>query len=158
MKTLALTAIALILAAGCTAKASKGDEAPMFTVIDSEGTEFALANLTSEKPVLLFFMSSTGCSSCELETKGTLSPLYAKYQSKVHFLSIDELQDSSNDMLRAFKARNKAPWPHALDRDGVSIKYQASLLGTTVVIGQDHKVLFRGQDPTASQLEAVLPA
>ncbi|UCG70565.1 MAG: redoxin domain-containing protein [Thermoplasmata archaeon] len=101
---IALTIIIIIIIASVAVTLLSGpsdvEKAPDFTLVDIDGNEIKLSNIT-DKIVILDFMF-IDCGSCKIAEK-SLKEIYPKFEDEIHIISIDgvdndtELQDHRDE-------------------------------------------------------------
>jgi len=117
-----------------------GKDAPDFTVTDTDSSTFHLKSEIGR--VVLLSLMDAKCSHCQMDTKNTLVPLYAKYNSRVMFISVDVqiLGADTDAALLSFKSSTGATWRFCLDTDGVQSKYNVGQTPTDCIIDTSGKV------------------
>jgi peroxiredoxin Q/BCP len=133
--------LALVLAAGLKA----GDQAPNFTLPDTEGKPVTLSKLLEQGPVILAFYPKAFTSGCTKQNSN-FRDQYGEVEKKgaqVVGISTDDVATQ-----KKFKAEYKLPYPLLADEGGkVASQYTGIMpvVGyasrSNVVIGQDGKVV-----------------
>jgi len=133
--------LALVLAAGLKA----GDQAPNFTLPDTEGKPVTLSKLLEQGPVILAFYPKAFTSGCTKQNSN-FRDQYGEVEKKgaqVVGISTDDVATQ-----KKFKAEYKLPYPLLADEGGkVASQYTGTMpvVGyasrSNVVIGQDGKVV-----------------
>jgi len=133
--------LALVLAAGLKA----GDQAPNFTLPDTEGKPVTLSRLLEQGPVILAFYPKAFTSGCTKQNSN-FRDQYGEVEKKgaqVVGISTDDVATQ-----KKFKAEYKLPYPLLADEGGkVASQYTGTMpvVGyasrSNVVIGQDGKVV-----------------
>ena len=104
------------------------NNAPDFTLKDTEGTTFSLSDYEGEKVVILDFMFST-CEPCEKFVKEALEPYSEKMDSDdVAILSVSVFGNDDENELRDY-AENYG-WRHALGDSEGDIEIAYDVIGT----------------------------
>lgn len=127
----ALLAIILIAAPGCSSSGSEGDAAPDFTLNDLEGNPVKLSDLQG-KTVFLNFWATT-CVYCAAEMPD-METLHQKYQDQdVVILGVNMRE--KEDVVREWVEEQGYNWTFVLDGDGaVSNKYEIKEAPTSYFI------------------------
>lgn len=152
-----LLIIALLVPAAVTGWDALQQEgrAPQFTVTttgfiegsnETEPLTFTFPDDFHGEVVVLDFMA-VNCASCRFVTPRVLAPLEAEYGNRTDFqiLSIDGWAGRAGETtstLIGWQEEENAPWPHALDTDGVMQKYSVIALPTLMVIDKDGDIVF----------------
>jgi peroxiredoxin Q/BCP len=133
--------LALVLAAGLKA----GDQAPNFTLPDTEGKPVTLSKLLEQGPVILAFYPKAFTSGCTKQNSN-FRDQYGEVEKKgaqVVGISTDDVATQ-----KKFKVEYKLPYPLLADEGGkVASQYTGIMpvVGyasrSNVVIGQDGKVV-----------------
>lgn len=129
--------VMLILAVVLYGMIGGDNEAPDFTLKDTEGVTFSLSDYEGEKVVILDFMFST-CEPCEKFVKEALGPYSGKMdKDDVTILSVSVFGNDDEAKLRDY-AKNH-DWRHALgDKDG-AIEIAYDVIGTPKIFIIDKK-------------------
>jgi len=91
------------------------EKASDFTLIDIDGNEFNLSNV-SDKVIVLDFMF-IDCSSC-LESENNISQAYLEFEGEIHIISIDINPSDTPEELNDYRDQNGfnfTNWTFALD-------------------------------------------
>jgi peroxiredoxin len=143
------------LGLGEDAPVSVGQQAPAFTLTDTEGQPVALQQLIAGGPVLLAFFPRAFTGGCTREMRAYASQHEAlgARGARVVGISTDDRQT-----LARFKASLSAPYTFLSDPDGVvSRQYAGVSLGTanrvTVTVGTDGRIV-----RITAGLPAIFPA
>jgi len=109
------TVVMLILAIILYGMVGGNNEAPDFTLRDTEGVTFSLSEYEGEKVVILDFMFST-CEPCEKLVKEAIEPYSKKMDNdEVVIISVSVFGEDSEKTLREYA--DGYGWRHALDID-----------------------------------------
>ena len=109
------TVVMLILAIILYGMIGGNNEAPDFTLRDTEGVTFSLSEYEGKKVVILDFMFST-CEPCKKLVKDAIEPYSNKMdKSEVVIISVSVFGEDSEKMLRDYA--EGYGWRHALDID-----------------------------------------
>ena len=130
------TVVMLILAA-LYGMVGGNNDAPDFTLKDTEGVIFSLSDYEGEKVVILFFMFST-CEPCEKFVEDVLGPYSGKIdKDDVAILSVSVFGNDDERELKNYAEQHD--WRHALgDKDGeIEIAYE--VIGTPKIFIIDKK-------------------
>lgn len=135
-----------------TGGVTAGDEAPAFTLKDTDGKDHTLADLTKDGKIVVIQWFNPDCPFVKKhyrETK-TFNDLYTKYKDKgVEFLAINSgtpgKQGAGLDRNKKAKTDWAIPYPILLDESGATGKaYGAKRTPEMFVIGKDGKVIYHG--------------
>ena len=137
--TVAIVAIIIGVVVMQYLNSKKTDEAPDFTVTDTEGDDFTLSEFRDNKVVLLDFMS-VSCASCEDEMP-ILKDIYAKYGNQIVMLSVDVGGDT-NEELENYMDDHDADWRAAIDTDDVMGKYGITSFVRVMIVDKDGKITY----------------
>ena len=131
------TVVMLILAVVLYGMIGGDNEAPDFTLTDTEGVTFSLADYEGEKVVILDFMFST-CEPCEKFVKEALGPYSGKMdKDDVVILSVSVFGNDDEQKLKNYAEQHD--WRHALgDKDG-EIEISYDVIGTPKIFIIDKK-------------------
>ena len=106
------TSLMLILAIVLYGMIGGDNNAPDFTLTDTEGTTFSLSDYEGEKVVILDFMFTT-CEPCEKFVKDALEPYSNKMDNDdVVILSVSVFGNDDESKLRNYAKNHE--WRHAL--------------------------------------------
>ncbi|MGB0653323.1 MAG: hypothetical protein ACPGQL_09005 [Thermoplasmatota archaeon] len=113
--------------------------------VQGEPVEFSLADYRGQT-VLLDLMGVT-CASCRILTAQVLEPLQERYGNRTDFviLSVDVWAGQfgeSREELIALQEEEGVPWRHALDTDGVLLKYGAFELPKITLIDPEGRIVY----------------
>ena len=109
------TVVMLILAIILYGMVGGNNEAPDFTLRDTEGVTFSLSEYEGKKVVILDFMFST-CEPCEKLVKEAIEPYSKKMDNdEVVIISVSVFGEDSEKTLREYA--EGYGWRHALDVD-----------------------------------------
>ena len=112
--------------------AQTGQQAPLFSLIDTDGAPVSLQSLRGRVVVLDLF--ATWCGPCKTQI-GELKQVYAHYNaSDVVILSIDVDTRETPSEVRAFRSDYGAQWGFCTDSDSVGAKYGAQYIPTLAII------------------------
>ncbi len=144
---LVLCTALLLFPVASFAQAKAGEKAPEFSLKDTKGKEFALAQVKDRPMTILYFFDVASKSSQDgLFTLGGLLEKYARWDTVVWGITTAKPQAAAD-----FVSKAAPPFPVLLDTTGVSDTYQArSILPTVCILGPDQQVLdvFRGGGKT----------
>ncbi len=131
------TVVMLILAVVLYGMIGGDNEAPDFTLTDTEGVTFSLSDYEGEKVVILDFMFST-CEPCEKFVKEALGPYSGKMdKDDVVILSVSVFGNDDEQKLKNYAEQHD--WRHALgDKDG-KIEISYDVIGTPKIFIIDKK-------------------
>ena len=131
------TVVMLILAVVLYGMIGGDNEAPDFTLTDTEGVTFSLSDYEGEKVVILDFMFST-CEPCEKFVKEALGPYSGKMdKDDVAILSVSVFGNDDEQKLKNYAEQHD--WRHALgDKDG-EIEISYDVIGTPKIFIIDKK-------------------
>ncbi len=129
--------VLLILAVVLYGMIGGDNNAPDFTLEDTEGVTFSLSDYEGEKVVILDFMFST-CEPCEKFVKEALKPYSNKMdKGDVAILSVSVFGNDDEGKLRDYAKQHD--WRHALgDKDG-EIEIAYDVVGTPKIFIIDKK-------------------
>lgn len=136
-----------------------GQEAPDFTLPTSTGGSITLSAYRGV-PVFLEFMD-IDCSFCVQEARDVLPSLYASYNARVRFLSVDINFLGGEDTaarINEFRDTYGTPWVYAMDSDsGVASRFGVSSTPTAFVLDAGGVVteVLRGAQPASAYAEAL---
>ena len=131
------TSLMLIMAIILYGMVGGDNNAPDFTLIDTEGSSFSLSDYEGKKVVILDFMFTT-CEPCKKLVKDALRPYSNKMdKDEVEILSVSVFGTDDESKLREYAKSHE--WRHALgDIDGdVEIAYD--VIGTPKIFIIDEK-------------------
>ena len=130
-----------------------GNEAPNFTITDTEGNSFNLSDFENEKVVVLEFMNM-GCGSCHNFEKNVLKSYCnnTTMPEDVKVISITQTEDESEDKLNE-RAEDKN-WAYALGSEQMTDAFGADRSPSIVIIDKDGIITFSESGAmTESELE-----
>lgn len=136
------TSLMLIMAIILYGMVGGDNNAPDFTLIDTEGSTFSLSDYEGEKVVILDFMFTT-CEPCKKLVKDTLRPYSNKMdKDDVVILSVSVFGNDDESKLRDYAKSHE--WRHALgDTDGdIEIAYEVSGTPKIFVIDANGEITF----------------
>ena len=149
MKDLVIGAAMLLLSCHLLTGSAASASAPDFNLRSPDGRRVNLKSLLEDGPVLLDFWA-TYCKPC-IKAMPKLQALQEKYESKgLTVLGVNEDGPRGQTKVAPFLRSRKISFSIALDTDGdVMRRMQVGALPTTILIGQDGKILYRqsGYDP-----------
>ena len=128
------------------AVATVGEPAPSFTLVDTEGKIFSLADYRGQ--VIVLEIMATWCSICASTAADTLTPLQAQIDNGtlvgVAIISVGADRLETNTMLAELAVEEGYGWRHAIDTDGATIaeNYEAMPVPRLAVIAPDGNVAF----------------
>lgn len=136
------TSLMLILAIVLYGMIGGDNNAPDFTLTDTEGSTFSLSDYEGEKIVILDFMFTT-CEPCKKLVKDALRPYSNKMdKDKVEILSVSVFGNDDESKLRDYAKSHD--WRHALgDIDGeIEIAYEVSGTPKIFIIDANGEITF----------------
>lgn len=155
-QTAALIVIILALASGITAAflyfrsgegVQLGENAPEFTLTDTNGNTFSLSDFRG-KVVVLDFMA-TWCGPCEEEISD-LKVVQQNFGNDVVIISIDVDTSETIGELETFKDEHGATWRFAIDTANISPEYGVTAIPHLVIIDKNGNVRFTHIGTTSS--------
>lgn len=129
-------------------KPGPGDQAPLFTINDLEGSKVVLESLTKEGKVVFLNFWGLRCSSC-IEEIGYLNPLFEKYASKgVAFLGVNVDGVKAETIKKLMPNMATSPKFTVIPDPELALPDMYSLMGAPLsfVIGKDGVVSYRHED------------
>ena len=131
------TVVMLILAVVLYGMIGGDNEAPDFTLKDTEGVTFSLSDYEGEKVVILDFMFST-CEPCEKFVKEALGPYSGKMdKDDVAILSVSVFGNDDEQKLKNYAEQHE--WRHALGDTTGAIEIDYDVVGTPKIFIIDKK-------------------
>ena len=130
-----------------------GNEAPDFTLTDTEGNSFNLSDFENEKVVVLEFMNM-GCGSCHNFEKNVLKSYCnnTTMPEDVKVISLTQTEDENEDKLNE-RAEGKN-WAYALGSEEMTDAFGADRSPSIVIIDKDGMITFSESGAmTESELE-----
>ena len=130
-----------------------GNEAPNFTITDTEGNAFNLSDFENKKVVVLEFMNM-GCGSCHNFEENVLKSYCnnTTMPEDVKVISITQTEDESKDKLNE-RAEDKN-WAYALGSEQMTDTFGADRSPSIVIIDKDGIITFSESGTmTESELE-----
>ena len=118
------------------------NEAPDFTLKDTDGTSFSLSDYEGEQVVILDFMFST-CEPCEKFVKEALEPYSEKMDNDdVAILSVSVFGNDDEQELKNYAEEHN--WRHALgDSEGdIEIAYDVTATPKIFIIDKNGKITY----------------
>ena len=141
------TGVILILAVVLYGMIGGDNEAPDFTLQDTEGVTFSLSDYEGEKVVILDFMFST-CVPCEKFVKEALGP-YSGYMDKddIAIVSVSVFGNDDETKLRNYAEEHD--WRHALGDSNGDIEIAYNVIGTPkiFIIDKEGKITYSHVGP-----------
>lgn len=157
--------MALLVLSSCTKgkkQAIKGEEAPDFTLNDTNGSNVHLSDLRG-KVVLIEFWA-TWCPPCR-ESIPAMNEIYKRYNEKglvILGISVDKGQNVVED-LRAFVREYSILYPVLIDSKNVNNLYGVYSIPTTFLIDKEGKVVLKNigfspelEDKLSKEIERLL--
>ena len=136
------TGVILILAVVLYGMIGGDNEAPDFTLQDTEGVTFSLSDYEGEKVVILDFMFST-CVPCEKFVKEALGP-YSGYMDEddIAIVSVSVFGNDDETELRNYAEEHD--WSHALGDSNGDIEIDYNVIGTPkiFIIDKEGKITY----------------
>lgn len=120
-----------------------GKEAADFTLTDINGNVVKLSDFRGKNPVIIEIFS-TWCGICISETDDFRKLLNNFPKARIISIDIDPTE-SNEDIKRFVRAYSEGyeNWIYARDTDQVAIKYGAPFTGTTILIDENGKIVYR---------------
>ena len=141
------TGVILILAVVLYGMIGGDNEAPDFTLQDTEGVTFSLSDYEGEKVVILDFMFST-CVPCEKFVKEALGP-YSGYMDEddIAIVSVSVFGNDDETELRNYAEEHD--WRHALGDSNGDIEIAYNVIGTPkiFIIDKEGKITYSHVGP-----------
>lgn len=141
------TGVILILAIVLYGMIGGDNEAPDFTLKDTEGVTFSLSDYEGEKVVILDFMFST-CVPCEKFVKEALGP-YSGYMDEddIAIVSVSVFGNDDETKLRNYAEEHD--WRHALGDSNGDIEIDYNVIGTPkiFIIDKEGKITYSHVGP-----------
>ena len=141
------TGVILILAVVLYGMIGGDNEAPDFTLEDTEGVTFSLSEYEGEKVVILDFMFST-CVPCEKFVKEALGP-YSGYMDEddIAIVSVSVFGNDDETELRNYAEEHD--WRHALGDSNGDIEIAYNVIGTPkiFIIDKEGKITYSHVGP-----------
>jgi len=118
-----------------------GNEAPNFTITDTEGNSFNLSDFENKKVVVLEFMNM-GCGSCHNFEKNVLKSYCnnTTMPEDVKVISITQTENEDKDKLEE-RAEDKN-WAYALGSEEMTDAFGADRSPSIVIIDKDGMITF----------------
>lgn len=143
-------------------QAIKGDEAPDFTLSDTNGSNVRLSDLRG-KVVLIEFWA-TWCPPCR-ESIPAMNEIYKRYSERglvILGISVDKGQNVTDD-LRAFVREYSILYPVLIDSKNINNLYGVYSIPTTLLIDKEGKVVLKNigfspelEDKLSKEIERLL--
>ena len=131
------TVVMLILAVVLYGMIGGDNDAPDFTLKDTEGVTFSLSDYEGEKVVILDFMFST-CAPCEKFVKEALGPYSGKMdKDDVAIVSVSVFGNDDETKLKNYAEDHE--WRHALGDQNGDIEIAYDVVGTPKIFIIDKK-------------------
>ena len=141
------TGVILILAVVLYGMIGGDNEAPDFTLQDTEGVTFSLSDYDGEKVVIIDFMFST-CVPCEKFVKEALGP-YSGYMDEddIAIVSVSVFGNDDETELRNYAEEHD--WRHALGDSNGDIEIAYNVIGTPkiFIIDKEGKITYSHVGP-----------
>lgn len=141
------TGVILILAIVLYGMIGGDNDAPDFTLKDTEGITFSLSDYEGEKVVILDFMFST-CVPCEKFVKEALGP-YSGYMDEddIAIVSVSVFGNDDETKLRNYAEEHD--WRHALGDSNGDIEIDYNVIGTPkiFIIDKEGKITYSHVGP-----------
>lgn len=126
----------------------KGEEAPNFTLTDTDSDNFSLSDFKGK--VVVLDLMGTLCGPCVYEMPH-LKEVQQHYGDDVIILSISVAWGGdTNQELAAFKQAQGCTWRFAIDTDDVTTKYNAFAIPKLVIIDKNQNIRFTNKGVTSS--------
>jgi cytochrome c-type biogenesis protein len=136
------TSVMLILAIILYGMIGGDNNAPDFTLTDTEGSSFSLSDYEGEKVVILDFMFTT-CEPCEKFVKDALEPYSEKMdKDDIEILSVSVFGNDDENKLRNYAKNHE--WRHALGDTNGDIEIAYDVIGTPkiFIIDENGEITF----------------
>ncbi|MFL2944967.1 MAG: redoxin domain-containing protein [Candidatus Poseidoniales archaeon] len=136
------TSLMLILAIVLYGMIGGDNNAPDFTLTDTEGSTFSLSDYEDEKVVILDFMFTT-CEPCEKFVKDALEPYSKKMDNDdIVILSVSVFGNDDENKLRNYAKNHE--WRHALGDTNGDIEIAYDVIGTPkiFIIDENGEITF----------------
>ncbi len=136
------TSLMLIIAIVLYGMIGGDNNAPDFTLTDTEGTTFSLSDYEGEKIVILDFMFTT-CEPCEKLVKDALEPYSKKMDNdKIEILSVSVFGNDDENKLKNYAESHS--WRHALGDINGDIEIAYDVIGTPklFIIDENGEITF----------------
>ena len=136
------TSLMLILAIVLYGMIGGDNNAPDFTLTDTEGSTFSLSDYEGEKVVILDFMFTT-CEPCEKFVKDALEPYSKKMDNDdIVILSVSVFGNDDENKLRNYAKNHE--WRHALGDTNGDIEIAYDVIGTPkiFIIDENGEITF----------------
>ena len=136
------TSVMLILAIILYGMIGGDNNAPDFTLTDTEGSSFSLSDYEGEKVVILDFMFTT-CEPCEKFVKDVLEPYSEKMdKDDIEILSVSVFGNDDENKLRNYAKNHE--WRHALGDTNGDIEIAYDVIGTPkiFIIDENGEITF----------------
>jgi cytochrome c-type biogenesis protein len=136
------TSLMLILAIVLYGMIGGDNNAPDFTLTDTEGSTFSLSDYEDEKVVILDFMFTT-CEPCEKFVKDALEPYSKKMDNDdIVIISVSVFGNDDENKLRNYAKNHE--WRHALGDTNGDIEIAYDVIGTPkiFIIDENGEITF----------------
>ncbi len=152
LKTLFLFVFVLVLLSGCTGLNEPSQiKAPYVDLIE-RGTNEWLETSSIDKPIIYSFWASW-CGYCNEEIPA-LDDLYAEYQDRVEFISVNITYQDSLSGVNTFVDRHNIQMPIYLDLDSASsLALGVQSVPTVIIVDQDGYIVDRRLGATMNPTE-----
>lgn len=117
-----------------------GSEAPDFTLTTTDGEEFTLSEVLSEKDAAVLNIFATWCDPCEREFP-YFEAIYQEYGDSIAMLSVSDDRLDSEEDIAAYKSGHGLSFPMAYSRDALSFIPRIGV-PTTVIVDREGKIMF----------------
>ena len=120
---------------------------PMDLVLqDEEGNTLLFANLTAQKPVLLYFWA-TWCKPCR-KIQPMVSTFAQKYQDRIKVLGINAGGLDSKEVVKKYRTRYKITYPLLLDHKNKAVSdFGVVAIPAFILLDGGGEIRFRGDKP-----------
>ena len=132
--------IALALLAVCLVSASAesagilGQPFPAFTVTDTQGNTFTLAEALKDHEAALINIWATWCPPCEAEMP-MLNEIYEQYKDRVAFIALSYDANDTAEMIEAYRTAHGIAFPMGRDEGAALYQYCGGEgVPTTVIV------------------------
>lgn len=136
----AVIAVALVISSTLLdpQAANPRDQAPDFTVVDVEGTNFTLSDYRGRIVVINFM--ATYCSFCRAEIN-ELESVWRLYNQSIIIISIDVDPFGTDEQLIAFRdSFQSAQWTWSRGTEDMIVEYGVSRIPKTVIVDKNGAV------------------
>lgn len=123
-----------------------------FTVTTYDGRTVTLSEVLMEKDMVLLHFWNASCGACE-EEMPYLQEAYAAYQEQVEVIALTNADADTNEKLATYAERRDLTFPIARDEQGLTLRFLAVTVPTSVVIDRNGQVCYIGSGALSSAEE-----